>query len=365
MRALAILAILALPARAADTWLTTRAGNFIVYTNTDAARAIRTAEALERMRAALALTTDLDTTVAEPIRVFLFRTTKDYAHYGQMIIGAPPQKDGISIIHPITKAILLDGSSLRTDALLQHELAHHFARQTWKQLPLWLDEGIAEFYATLRVRGDLVEIGRAREQHRRTMRRGAIPMREFLSADVKSSWYAQQFNEKRFYAQAWLLVHWLMIKRQADIGAVAEAFLANPAEVAVPSLFQINVPTLQRELLRYNQLPALPSRQVKVAEIVFDPPDEPRALAPDEIESMFTWTQPVPEPVLTTILIVHETPEQVARYDEAANKVARGELAAALKILDELIPGLPQGQLLKHAKTLREQVAEIVRKNRE
>lgn len=364
MKALALVALLALPARA-ETWLTTRAGNFIVFTNTDAARALHTAEALERMRAVLALSTDLNTRVTDPIRVFVFKTTKDYQHYGEVMLGVRPDKDGLSYIHPFAKAILIDGSALRSDILLQHELTHHFARQTWQRLPLWLDEGLAELYGVTRIRGDVVHLGRQRDLHRRTMRRfPAIPMKDFLDAGERSRWYVEPFLETRFYAQSWLMAHWLIVHRASDIQAISDAFADNPVDVAIAKVFQMTPMQLQRALFRYNQLPGLPSREVRIGALETATPSEPRVMAEAEVESMFTWTIPLPSAVRTIGGVRTENPAHLARYDEAVKKIARGELAEAVRILDELIAELPASELLEDAKKLRAEVMEILRKNR-
>jgi hypothetical protein len=288
VKALALLAILALPARA-ETWFTCRAGNFIVFTNADAARAVRTAETLERMRAAAAATTNLNATVADPIRVFVFRSTKDYLRYGRAAIGSAPRKDALSVIHPEAKAIFLDATALRGDVLLQHELAHHLVRQTFGRLPLWLDEGLAEFYSTMRVRGDVVQVGRARDVHRRLMRRTMVPMRDLVGADPTSRWYSEPFLENRFYAQSWLFTHWLVVYRGADIRAVAGEFAQHDGETAIRNLFQMTPMQLQRTIYRYNFLPALPSRTTKIETLEVAPVQEPRTMTPQEIEAMFLW----------------------------------------------------------------------------
>src|SRR5204862_7627107 len=96
-----------------------------------------------------------------------FRTREDYLRYAALIAGRPPGKDGMSIVHPNAKAIMLDGSAIRSDELLQHELAHHFVRQTHGVLPLWLDEGLAEYYGATRILPGSVQIGRQRPRNRR------------------------------------------------------------------------------------------------------------------------------------------------------------------------------------------------------
>lgn len=229
---------------------------------------------LERHRVALSAASELNTAVDSPIRVYVFRTKKDYVDYGTRIVGGNPGKDGLSITHPNARVILVDGSGLRVDILLQHELTHHFVRQTWNRLPLWLDEGIAEYYAVTRiVRGNVVQVGRSRDLYRRLVRRyGFIPMHEFLTATSASRWYTKSLLDARFYAQSWLATHWLLTN-----------------DIPPERLSKMNPTQLQRMLFRYNQLPALPSRSVKIAALPMNAPEEPRALSADEVQSIFAW----------------------------------------------------------------------------
>ena len=49
--------------------------------------------------------------------------------------------------------------SNETRLTFQHELTHHFMRQSLSHLPVWLNEGMADFYSTLRADGGKVHVG--------------------------------------------------------------------------------------------------------------------------------------------------------------------------------------------------------------
>jgi hypothetical protein len=246
---------------------------------------------LERFRAVLGSASDLNTAVPETIRVYVFKTKKDYARYGTQILGANPGKDALSIVASGAKVILVDGSALRADTLLRHELVHQFARQTWEPLPLWLDEGIADYYAASRFRENVVEVGLTRNLYRRVvMKFGPIPMRELLTAEQTSRWYTQSVLDARFYAQSWLLVHWIVTRRALDVDTVRREFATSSFDVAIANLFRMNPNQLSREITRYNALPVLPSKIVRIERLEIAAADEPRMMTSDEMQSMFAWT---------------------------------------------------------------------------
>lgn len=86
---------------------------------------------------------------------------------------------------------------------LRHEFVHHLIRTQWQRLPLWLEEGLADFHggvdpAVAQVRAD------------RLRRIGLLPLGE-LSLVVKSSpSYQNREAALQFYAQSWALTNLLM-----------------------------------------------------------------------------------------------------------------------------------------------------------
>ena len=64
---------------------------------------------------------------------------------------------------------LLGGEETRATFL--HELAHRFIHQRFAHLPIWLDEGLAQLYSTLRIEGGRAVFG------------GAAPSTDFWSPE--------------------------------------------------------------------------------------------------------------------------------------------------------------------------------------
>jgi len=107
--------------------------------------------------------------------------------------------------------VLRTGDGWRLDATerLRHEYVHYVLRnQGGFGLPLWFDEGAAEFLSTLAVKGDRVELGRFREDHVRLLRdQPWVPLIRILQATSLEEWGKRK--RRVFQAESWAFVHYL------------------------------------------------------------------------------------------------------------------------------------------------------------
>ncbi len=93
-----------------------------------------------------------------------------------------------------------------------HEYSHLMARVHWGRLPLWLDEGLAAFWEGSKLDEDSVDIGVAQHAYLETLAlRRALPLLDLLSVSRDSPHYRREDEAALFYAQSWLLVHYLLI----------------------------------------------------------------------------------------------------------------------------------------------------------
>src|SRR5262245_5610558 len=117
-------------------------------------------------------------------------------------------------------------------AIAFHEYTHLLLRNAVQSLPLWLNEGLAEYYSTYRLleRGKAAVIGRALPEHVLLLRQRYLPIAQLV--DVDPSWPMYDEGERRsiFYAESWAPAHYLMVAR-ANGGAAMNAYVAAVAEV--------------------------------------------------------------------------------------------------------------------------------------
>jgi Tfp pilus assembly protein PilF len=95
--------------------------------------------------------------------------------------------------------------------VVYHEYAHAILNSNFRDLPVWLSEGLAEYFGNSRIRDNQVDIGIPSEYLVRTLQQShLIPIDELLSADQQSPYYNEQNRVSVFYAESWAMVHYLL-----------------------------------------------------------------------------------------------------------------------------------------------------------
>jgi tetratricopeptide (TPR) repeat protein len=112
-----------------------------------------------------------------------------------------------------------------------HEYTHLLVRNAVRTLPVWLNEGLAEYYSTYRLieRGKAAVIGRAMAEHIMLLRQRYLPIAELIEVDPSSPMYNEGERRSIFYAESWALTHYLMVAKPKGgeqinqyVGAIAE-----------------------------------------------------------------------------------------------------------------------------------------------
>jgi Tfp pilus assembly protein PilF len=91
-----------------------------------------------------------------------------------------------------------------------HEYVHALVHRQIGNLPLCLNEGLAEYFSTFRADGRGVEYGHAIDEHCELLQRDRLmPMDELFSINGASPSYWEGERRPMFYAESWALVHYL------------------------------------------------------------------------------------------------------------------------------------------------------------
>jgi tetratricopeptide (TPR) repeat protein len=150
-----------------------------------------------------------------------------------------------------------------------HEYTHFLFRGSGLKLPLWLNEGLAEFYSSLESRNGQVIVGRPPYGRLRTLRTQSwITLKTLFSAGQASPYYTQADKMAIFYAESWALTH--MLAMQSDYASQFPRLLSlissgTPALEAVQILYHKNPDQLISDLNDYLQQRQLPVRAVNLA----------------------------------------------------------------------------------------------------
>jgi tetratricopeptide (TPR) repeat protein len=167
-----------------------------------------------------------------PTRVIVFRDDTDFGPYKPPDGRGKTRLSGFFLAHPHLDFVAIDGDpALNPEGLLFHEYLHAFVRHNLEHAPLWLNEGLAEFYSTFSLEGRRAIIGRTVPGHVARLHNGEpLRLARLLALDAGSPEYKEDRRQPVFYAQAWALVHYLLTggeELRSSLGVYLDALPAS------------------------------------------------------------------------------------------------------------------------------------------
>jgi tetratricopeptide (TPR) repeat protein len=110
---------------------------------------------------------------------------------------------------------------------LYHEYTHALLHLNFTGLPLWLDEGIAEFYGNSQLGEKETKIGTIDNTHLYILGQNKpLPIEVLLNVEHSSPHYNEENRASVFYAESWALVHYLMLDPEARQQQLMKNFIA-------------------------------------------------------------------------------------------------------------------------------------------
>ncbi|MGZ8868006.1 MAG: DUF1570 domain-containing protein [Thermoanaerobaculia bacterium] len=226
-------------------WIRTTSPNFTIISSAGADRTREVAQTLETVAAALRrVHPRFDARFADTT-VFLFARRGDCQPIFDLLlnqrrVNAP----GAFVVQPDGGAAIIVDAGRNAGRTIRHELMHNILATSGTRLPLWLEEGIAEYFSTTIVRGDSVIMGRPIFAHHRSLRvRGVLPIDDVLSARSESP----IATDVLFYAQSWALVEWMMrTNRPAFYDFVADVEQGNDVKATFRRHFSMDIGAVAR-----------------------------------------------------------------------------------------------------------------------
>jgi tetratricopeptide (TPR) repeat protein len=188
-------------------WVRARSAHFLTISSASERRTRDVVGGLEMVAAALR---QLDPHLAaegDLTRLILFAGTREGLPYFDLLVGLP-DTPGAFVSNPDgVGTMLVDGSRMDADRTIFHELVHNLLSNSGTKLPLWLEEGMADYFSTAVVLKGAVRIGGRVNEHYLAMHsRPLMPLPLLFAVkagtDVGSSGF--------FYAESWSVVDWLM-----------------------------------------------------------------------------------------------------------------------------------------------------------
>jgi hypothetical protein len=181
----------------------------------------------------------------------------------------------------------------RTFHYLFHEYTHFIVRQNVRDVPEWLNEGLAEFYSTFRAtpRDGRAVLGDPPLNRLPMLNRaGRLPLRDVLTMGREERAKASAERQQMFYSQSWALVHFLNLGDAGRHRPGIAAYLAAldrgvPVDAAVASAFGMTLDALQNAAARYAQRSTFPSQVIEESRDSAPIRTSLEALTPDEAAS--------------------------------------------------------------------------------
>lgn len=268
-------------------WIEVRSTNFTILSNLSQEKAVALSEELELFRAVVRnLTSARRLEPRVPTRIFAFARSTEFAPL------APASVGGFFRAGLRENVVALDASGGRFDPRtpLFHEYTHFVVHnQNAVALPLWYDEGFAEFMGTVRLKNGVVFIGAA-PMYRRSSALWGDPhdLETIVRARSYEGWDQQRTS--MFYLQAWQLVHYFMMGpgKQAKFGSRLARYMllleqGEDEEVAFEAVFGMDFDGLWREISEYNRLKKIPALSVPRGFFAPEQGREVRAVPPAEM----------------------------------------------------------------------------------
>jgi tetratricopeptide (TPR) repeat protein len=147
-----------------------------------------------------------------------------------------------------------------------HEYVHYLTATNLGELPVWISEGLAEFYETFRVLGNEVFIGLPNRNHMARLR-GTLPidLEELLLVDHDSPLYNEADRRTDLYAESWAVTHYLLLGSDHRRGQL-EQYLrlirdGTPYGEAFETAFGADTAALHKEVANHLRRARLPYLQ--------------------------------------------------------------------------------------------------------
>lgn len=145
-----------------------------------------------------------------PVTVFLFDRKKDFEAYKPETM-AKSNVAGLYLNRPdrATITVAPGGQPEETRRIIFHEYIHHLMRITGATPPPWLNEGMAEVFSTIELKGEKIIFGRPVAGHVYQLQTSRlIPLSSLFLTGAAGVYSSGNNHAGLFYAQSWAVLHY-------------------------------------------------------------------------------------------------------------------------------------------------------------
>lgn len=279
-----------------ESWVQIQSPHFLVATNGTEKQGRRTADQFERMRSVFhAAFPKLDMDPGAPIIVLAIKDEKDfkalepqeYLAKGSLKLG------GLFLRGPDKNYVLmrLDAEGDHPYAIVYHEYTHLLISKSAEWMPLWMNEGLAEFYENTDIQQKDALLGKPSFENIQWLRQNRIlPIATLFTVDHNSPYYHEEKKGSIFYAESWALTHYLQMtdfSQKTHLLSDYGTLLAQKVDSleAATRVFG-DLKQLQSSLEKYIQQPSFKYLQLPTTTEVDDSAFKVQPLTPNQADTM-------------------------------------------------------------------------------
>ena len=199
-----------------DAWVEVRSPNFVVVSNAGEKQARKSASQFEQIRAVFRQSLEVARAYPSP-RVTVL-AVKDETSMRELLPEywvkghAHPAGMFASGFNLFFAAVELDAHGSNPYSTFYHEYYHAITTPYFPDLPLWLSEGLAEYFGHTNIEDKYVELGQQdTDSVRQLWNATLIPLNALFKVERSSPYYNEADKTSLFYAESWALAHYLMI----------------------------------------------------------------------------------------------------------------------------------------------------------
>jgi tetratricopeptide (TPR) repeat protein len=208
---------------------------------------------------------------ARPSHVYVFSRHADaLPFFAASRLGGRQNLAGVFIPRNDANYIVIDASAgARPLRIIYHEYLHSLVNAAFESVPVWFNEGIAEYFSSFVSGKDFIEIGRPIPEHMAVVSTAPLyDIPQLFQIDHDSPEYNESSRTGILYAQSWALVHYLLVGRpghEVDWTRFLK-ILTDGVEQgeALELAFGVDQRGLNEEIVKYAASEKWPSRRIRV-----------------------------------------------------------------------------------------------------
>lgn len=252
MRFLIAVALLVMPTAVSAEWREAKTDNFLIYGDKSEDSLARFAERIEAVHHLMAASEGLEQVEnSVPVKIYLYGDSSDMEEFTGQQNVAGFYRAGVGGAYAVVPENASASGRTFASHVLFHEYAHHFMLQYYPgAYPAWYIEGRAELVGTADFdRNGTISYGKANENRAYTLQNATwVDVGDIVSRTAEKL-NASGFS---FYAESWLLTHYLTFneERRGQLAAYLNAINSGASMAEAAEAFG-DLDRLNRDLRDY------------------------------------------------------------------------------------------------------------------